>query len=1657
MRGEPSGRDVARDRPSQVSSTQKLEGEEEYVSADRKYQNVEGREDDHERETESEIRLSHTSSSHTVKILGDHTSKSVTLADDGRINEDAHGAGMYSPSLDAGSKVSPSGPGGLQDPGTNHIQSGCERQSVDVDTISLSSMQISNESSEVHIQRQSGEEVNSSLLVRASLALEENNATPAQPPRKTVENKPKSPSVASNNLRNPSLPEDTCTIGQTSSSAANLKGGSCGQIVGRDLPTQLDGSSTLNIEHDKAIVSADCMHQALEDRGDYHARETESEITLTSESYSSASSLRSVRQSESSVVLSTGRRTDEDTDRVVSSLSSSNAGHKLSLSEPDVPHDAVIDRIKSACEHRSSGVNLVSTTVVQTQTSSHHSIEGGDQSSPLVTIQGRPCDQDMATDQPGPCQRFFAPKLDDDESAECVYQAVENRGGRHEREMDSGSYSESHTVMIGEQSRSTSERAVLTIDRRMHEDTDVTAFPPSSPTALSSSDPGVPQDAGTGLVWSVCEHQSSEVDTIPIPMTLTQTPNHRSTESEGYIGRQPAQPFSCSDEPGEPTLYTDVSLSLAHEQNTSTSTSSQSLDITVESSLKSNSTSNEIRNLSFAESTVTTGQSPLVANVHGELCDRDMARQQRGQGSSHLPSPSTPKSEADKENVSADRIYTAVEGRGEYRERELEREVKLNMTSDLRTVRSFSQFTSETTTSDDDIRVVENVGNVVLSPSSTNTGLDSDVSPLGPGKYASGTATLNAHEDTDDAISPLAFTNTGPKLSNSKPCVPQDAGSDYIQSARRHRSSEVNTFSTTIVRTSRDQSVEKKGQTPSPASNMQRGLHGQDMARGRRRQRSFASEFDGDEKDGSADGISQPVEGSECHHERAPHSNTIGISRQSTSETVVLSDDRRVDEKGDVCALSTSSMTAVSNPSPSDPQDVRTSHIQSGCEHQSSGIDTASMTVVQTSNHDCSAEREGCIRQQSAQSFSCSEAAFSSDVCLSLEHEQNNSNSPGPFDKVVENVQKSSLASNEIRKSDVIESTLTTSHRHSLVAGIHGEPCGQDMTRDQPRQGSPSPGLGADEEGVPQDAGTNPTHESECECQSSEANVVSKTSKSEQTWSHQSSDSSEGHAQQRSDRQQTDSFGIVVLQVEESNTTLRSLDNVVDKSSPTPNDLQNSPLPEGTSTIGQTPLSGAYLQDIRDLDVARDRYTSQGSSVPKSEDKKVVLVSAGTVHQDLVPRGDHHERETESDAKLESTSYSAVGILTQSRSDTTIWNNDRRVNKDADGTVLPLSSTTTRSMQSNSELDIPQDASTTCIQSECVTQSSKVIAVSTTSIQTSNRNSTVSSERVHRQLAQTFSCGDESAFDYKVNQSQATASVRPFLAPRENNSTLVQPFDVTVENTHQSSLASNAISNPPLPVGASTIGQTSPAAIHACMESCGQNVARNPPSYDSSVPRLQDVNEETLADCTCQANKGAVSFPSSPNSGSKLSPSELPSISQDAGANHVQFRCERHSTQDTTVLGISVQISSDCLTNSREGCTYLDNPPHQSNNPSSAMHDGPHLPPPAFHGVHDSCNCSCMSPLIASLVSNEGDSTVTSAVVQKSISSDYDCPAQCAEGTASVKPRCDYYTHAEPAIISTRAVDQCCMSCDSNTIQTSSQEENQDSLSYVTLTTLCLT
>lgn len=78
-----------------------------------------------------------------------------------------------------------------------------------------------------------------------------------------------------------------------------------------------------------------------------------------------------------------------------------------------------------------------------------------------------------------------------------------------------------------------------------------------------------------------------------------------------------------------------------------------------------------------------------------------------------------------------------------------------------------------------------------------------------------------------------------------------------------------------------------------------------------------------------------------------------------------------------------------------------------------------------------------------------------------------------------------------------------------------------------------------------------------------------------------------------------------------------------------------------------------------------------------------------------------------------------------------------------------------------------------------------------------------------------------------------------------------------------------------------------------------------------------------------------------------------------------------------------------------------------------------------------------------------GDSTaaVASDVIKKSISSDDDHPAPCAEATPVMEPRQDNYMKAEPTLVY--------MTRDSNTVQTSSQTENQDNPSSAADTRRC--
>ncbi|KAG2118626.1 hypothetical protein DEU56DRAFT_837488 [Suillus clintonianus] len=178
-----------------------------------------------------------------------------------------------------------------------------------------------------------------------------------------------------------------------------------------------------------------------------------------------------------------------------------------------------------------------------------------------------------------------------------------------------------------------------------------------------------------------------------------------------------------------------------------------------------------------------------------------------------------------------------------------------------------------------------------------------------------------------------------------------------------------------------------------------------------------------------------------------------------------------------------------------------------------------------------------------------------------------------------------------------------------------------------------------------------------------------------------------------------------------------------------------------------------------------------------------------------------------------------------------------------------------------------------------------------------------------------------------------------------------------------------------------------------------------------------------------------------------------PDIRQDAAITHIQ------SSEVVAISTTSIQTSSHGSTRSSECSCQQPSQTHSSSAMSiPPMHDGPHILPPAFDGVPESCNCSCVSLVIAPIVSHKSDpqSVVASGAVEKSVSNADDCPAPCAEGTASVKTCQEDYTHVEPAVISpSHTVVQHSTTCDSCTVQTPFQAENQDNPSSATDARCC--
>ncbi|KAG1896756.1 uncharacterized protein F5891DRAFT_575489 [Suillus fuscotomentosus] len=856
-----------------------------------------------------------------------------------------------------------------------------------------------------------------------------------------------------------------------------------------------------------------------------------------------------------------------------------------------------------------------------------------------------------------------------------------------------------------------------------------------------------------------------------------------------------------------------------------------------------------------------------------------------------------------------------------------------------------------------------------------------------------------------------------------------------------------------------------------------------------------------------------------------------------------------MDQNTNAPAFPLSQMTTLPPSDPGIPQDAEAKLIQSECKHQSStGVDAASIDLVQTSNYDCSTEIQ---EYRSAQLFSCSDepgATLSTHVYLSLE--QNNPNSLPSIDKAVENMQESSSV-NGISKS----LTSTTYQSHSLVASTHEKSCGQDMTKDQPNQGSSSPKYEADEEGVTADRKHQAIIELRCESQSSDVNEVSKTFESEHTWLslsepgvpqdaginfiqsgrehqtseinvasktfvrtsshcsienrvqsslvtvqeepwcqprqcfsarkldinelpdspkheadeegvtadrmhqaivesryerqsldvnevsktfepestriHHSLESGEWHTQ-RQGRQQVYSSGIVGPQVGESNTSpLNVTIKNIHTSSTTPDDLRSSPVLEGTSAMEQTPPAGDSLQGASDRDVTRVRYSSRSSSIPKFEDNNVD-VSAGYMRQALVTRGDYHEQRMDSEVEQNlAYHFCSVGMLGRSTSDTVIGNNDRRMEKDAEDTAFPLSSTTIRSKLSIAEPDILRDAAT----------SSKVITTSTNSTQTSSYRPTVNNEHVCQQPARTSSFSHESP----INQSQTTTPVHLFLVPGENNPTPAQPFSVaSSKNTQQPIPAFNGPDSSLLE-GVPTTGQTSSPATYECGEPCGRDEARDLPSQGSSTPKLRDDKEDISAYCTFQ---GIVS-----NEGDHPAPCAEGTIGVKAGEDH----CLKTGPTVTSATcdSITVQCSSQTKNQENTSCvadtrrcgalgTACDTCSIPSDDCGACTSTAPNDCPPADEQLAQAATTDCAYKCPSTMDSKPccpepkgPPSEPCSDVIKKSCSSDC-CPAPCTEGTPGVKAQ-------EGDRMKAGSTVTCSVTCDSKTVQCSSQTENSTS------------
>ncbi|KAG2146430.1 uncharacterized protein EDB93DRAFT_1250964 [Suillus bovinus] len=764
------------------------------------------------------------------------------------------------------------------------------------------------------------------------------------------------------------------------------------------------------------------------------------------------------------------------------------------------------------------------------------------------------------------------------------------------------------------------------------------------------------------------------------------------------------------------------------------------------------------------------------------------------------------------------------------------------------------------------------------------------------------------------------------------------------------------------------------------------------------------------------------------------HSHSV---ERSTSKTAVSKNTTQMDEDTNVPALPPSQMTTLAPSNPGILQSMGVDFIQSG-------VETGSIHLVQTSNHDCSTESKG---YRSPQSFSCSEepeATSSVHVCPSLA--PNTSDLPSSMDKAVDNLQKSSLVSNEISRSSI----TSTCHNQSLVASTHEESCGRDMTNGQ-LQSSSSPTRETDKEGGLADHVHQAVIELRCEPQSLDINKVSNTFESEHTSSHHSLESSEWHTQRQRDyhaevtfKSKFDSNTVESVRQSESamvsnagsqsdKDTYSNISSLSSTYAERQLSLSEPDIPQGAG-INRT--QSVHEHRSSDINVALTTFaqTSSQHSIENGVQSPLATIQEGLccqyvavdqpcqrssaskldgnepaeyVHQTVERRASRYELETESDVM---TSHSdSVRTVERSTLETSGWTSKIQSQVDED-TNVPTLLSSRMSTLSPSDLGIPQDAGVYFIQCGRENQSSGVKTASTDHVQTSNYSCSIKSEKYRSAQSSSHS------FEHR---SISPVHVSPSLAQNDSNS---PPYMYkAVENTQKSSSISNEIS---VSSFTSTTCQSHSLVASTQEEYHDQDMIKDQPNKCSSSPKNEAHEDGVTA--------------------------------EDVAANFVRSECGHHFTEDINISAMSKYASSNYSTDNSDGCVYLSNSSQQSNNPPGMMsvppmHEGPSPAPPAFYPVlHDSLNCSCVSHvIIASPVSIKDDSKAVgvSDVVEKSVSSDDNHPTPCAEGIPCVEPQENDCMKAGQTVASA--------TCHSNIAQTSCRMENQDNTSSAAGTTCC--